>query len=395
MPDEAPWADRLGRKAWRLLGAALVIVFVGLRPSVAQESEDASLLAIREEVERLRAELGGFDERESGILARLERLSLERLLREEEIRGLGLERRRTERQAGAARRRAAQLRDRLEEQKAYLASALRQAYKLGRLREYRLMLEIRSPEDFGRAFRYISDWSHADADRIAAFRRTHAELASEEATLAARLEELDRIGAAQGLRREELERNRGSHREALRQVEDERDAGRQAVKELEEAAGRLEALLASLPEGDRQPIDGRLVDLSRLRGHLPWPAEGKVLVPYGDIRHPRFQTLTPHPGIDLEVAEGTPVHPIFGGRVAYSAWFRGYGNTVIVDHGGDTLSVYAHLRAPAVEVGQRVDPAVSLGPSGSTGSLRGPTLYLEIRHRGRTVDPAKWLRPLP
>lgn len=377
----------------RCLGC--VVLAAALAASAPGAQDDGSLQAIRREVERLREELARFDERQLGVLGSLERLSLERLLLEEEIRALEQERAATERAAADARAASEELRVRLEAQRGDLAWSLRQAYKLGRLRQYRLMLDVADPDDLARAYRYISEWSRADAARIADFRRTAADLERQEAALQARLADLARLLAGEAERREGLERNRVSHEESLRRLDGQRQARREAVKELEEAAGRLEALVASLPEGERLPVDGRLVDLESLRGFLPWPAAGKVVVPYGEVRHPRFRTVTPHPGIDIAVAEGSPVRPVFGGRVVYADWFRGYGNTVIVDHGRGTVSVYAHLRRPDVRVGDAVDPSTPLGLSGSTGSLAGPMLYFEIRHQGRTEDPLLWLRPEP
>ena len=137
------------------------------------------------------------------------------------------------------------------------------------------------------------------------------------------------------------------------------------------------------------------MDLYRFRGHLPWPVGGSVKVPFGDIRDRRFGTSIPHPGIDIAVPEGTPVQAIFGGWVVFADWFRGYGNTVMVDHGGGVLSVYAHLRSLGVKTGERVDPSTRVGVSGSTGSLGGPVLYLEIREGGEAVDPRRWLAPAP
>jgi len=373
------------------------VLLLAVWPGLAQESEpaDASVTAIRREVERLRAELADFDAQQSGVLASLDRLSMERLILEEEIRALEAERGGLERRVAATRARTSELEVRVEEETIYLAAALRQAYKMGRLRYYRTLLEVEDPELFARAYRYINVWSRADGDRLDAFRDAVAQLAAERQALGGRIAEVGRNREESQARRGGLERNRATQQATLSRIQEERDAGEEAFKELEEAAGRLEVLVTSFAGESPIPVDGNLVDLTTLKGHLPWPAEGKVAVPFGSIRHPRFGTLTPHPGIDIAVAPGTAVRPIFGGRVVYAEWFRGYGQTVIVDHGGGTTSIYAHLKYPRVELGDRVDPEDSLGPSGSTGSLRGPLLYLEIRHRGETVDPLEWLRPAP
>jgi septal ring factor EnvC (AmiA/AmiB activator) len=382
------------RTAWPAL-AALLALLCGAAHGEQDAGGSATLDAIRKEVDRLRVELSRFDEEESGILGSLERLSVERLLLEEEIRGVDLETAASEEAAEESRRRSAELEGRLAEGRRYLSASLRESYKMGRLRHYRLLLEAEDATAFARAYRYLSDWTRADSERVARFLEDAAELQSTQEALALRLEELDRLRTEGEDRRQALERNRASRLRALRRVEEERAAGTAAFLELEEAAGRLADLVSSLPGGQPVPIDGRLVDLYRFRGHLPWPVSGPVTVPFGDVLDPRFGTRVPHPGIKIAVDEGTIVRPVFGGWVVFAEWFRGYGNTVMVDHGGGLLSVYAHLRAVDVERGDQVSPASQVGRSGSTGSLAGPVLYLEIREGGKAVDPRRWLAPAP
>ena len=375
------------------MSAALALWILAAASAAPPPVDDPAIEVLRQEEARLRRELGRFDVEEAGILGTLERLSLERLLLEQELRRLTAERRRTTAAIAAAGARAEVLANRIEARKTSLAFALREAYKLGRLREVRILLTIRDPTELGSAARYLAEWSRADAARVQQFRADAAALAGERAQLAVHQEELARLGREAGQRETTLARNREEQEGALRRLEGERAAGRESLKEIEEASGRLQALLASLPAGERVPVDGALIDMRTLRGHLPWPVPGAVLVPFGDQRHPRFRTVTPHPGIDLEAPEGSEVRPVFGGRVVYSDWFRGYGNTVIVDHGDGVLSIYAHLRELSKAVGATVDPTTILGRSGSTGSLLGPRLYLEIREQGRPIDPLQWLHP--
>jgi len=375
------------------LTTALLVWVLAAAGGTAAPPDDPAIEVLRQEEARLRRELRRFETEEAGILGTLERLSLERLLLEQELRRLTAERRLTTAAIAAAGAHADELAARIEARKASLAIALREAYKLGRLREVRLLLTIRDPAELGHAARYLAEWSRADAARVQEFRSDAAALEAERTELAARHQDLARLGREATQREVTLDRNRDEQQVALRRLEGEREAGRESLKEIEEASGRLQALLASLPPGERVTVDGGLIDLRTLRGHLPWPVPGPVVVPFGDQRHPRFRTVTPHPGIDLEAPEGSEIRPVFGGRVVYADWFRGYGNTVIVDHGDGLLSIYAHLRELSQPVGAKVDPATVLGLSGSTGSLLGPRLYLEIREQGRPIDPLQWLHP--
>jgi septal ring factor EnvC (AmiA/AmiB activator) len=375
------------------VNAAFLLAIMAATGAPPMPLDDPAIEVLRQEEARLRRELRRFDTEEAGILGTLERLSLERLLLEQELRRLTVERRQTTAAIAAAGARAELLAARIEARKTSLAFALREAYKLGRLREVRILLTIRDPAELGSAARYLSEWSRADAERVEAFRADAKALATEREQLAARQQDLLRLGREASEREATLARNHEEQETALRRLEGERAAGLESLKEIEEASGRLQALLESLPPGERVTVDGGLIALRTLRGHLPWPVPGAVLVPFGDQRHPRFRTVTPHPGIDLEAPEGSEVRPVFGGQVVFSDWFRGYGNTVIVDHGDGLLSIYAHLRELSQTVGAKVDPATVLGRSGSTGSLLGPRLYLEIREHGRPIDPLQWLHP--
>ena len=114
---------------------------------------------------------------------------------------------------------------------------------------------------------------------------------------------------------------------------------------------------------------------------------------YGAQVHPRFGTKTFRNGIDIDVPEGTSITAVAAGQVLYTGWFRGYGNLIIVDHGGEYYTLYAHASNIRVAEGDEIKQGQAIGTVGDTGSLQGPRLYFEVRHGGRPQDPAQWLRP--
>jgi murein DD-endopeptidase MepM/ murein hydrolase activator NlpD len=97
-----------------------------------------------------------------------------------------------------------------------------------------------------------------------------------------------------------------------------------------------------------------------------------------------------HDGVDVQVPEGTPVHAMRRGRVTHAGALGAYGLTVILDHGGGTESLYAHLSRIDVATGEDVSDDQPVGLSGSTGNATGPHLHFEIRRGGRAEDPV-WL----
>ena len=130
-----------------------------------------------------------------------------------------------------------------------------------------------------------------------------------------------------------------------------------------------------------------------MRGRLEWPAAGRVVEEYGIRVNPRFGTKTFRNGIDIDAVEGSNVHVVFPGHVLYTGWFRGYGNLIIVDHGSEYYTLYAHVADMKVAEGDDVRQGQVIGTVGDTGSLQGPRLYFEVRYQGKPQDPAHWLRP--
>src|SRR5699024_676826 len=97
-------------------------------------------------------------------------------------------------------------------------------------------------------------------------------------------------------------------------------------------------------------------------------------------------------GILLDVPDGTPVRAIHAGRVSYTDWVRGYGLITIIDHGDSYLSLYGHSQTLLKEVGDWVNPGDVIALAGNSGSADRSGIYLEIRHRGQTINPRTWIR---
>jgi septal ring factor EnvC (AmiA/AmiB activator) len=156
------------------------------------------------------------------------------------------------------------------------------------------------------------------------------------------------------------------------------------VHELEAADRELSGIIAAMNESET-------TGFGALKGRLPLPADGAVEVGFGKVVNPRFNTVTVQKGLDIRAAEGSPVVAIAPGKVVFAGWLRGYGNLLVLDHGGGYHSLMAHLAELGKAVGDPVQTGELLGTVGDTGSLKGAYLYFELRKRGQAVDPAPWL----
>lgn len=124
-----------------------------------------------------------------------------------------------------------------------------------------------------------------------------------------------------------------------------------------------------------------------------WPAKGPLTSPFGL----RSGGLLPdlHRGVDIDVPVGTEVRAMVGGRVRFAGTQSGYGRVIWLDHGGDLLSVYAHLSTIQVQAGDEVRGGQVIGLSGESGNVTGPHLHFEVWRNGREVDPVPLLGRFP
>lgn len=132
-------------------------------------------------------------------------------------------------------------------------------------------------------------------------------------------------------------------------------------------------------------------DFRELKGKLIWPASGRIISKFGRQWNPKLKTTTENPGIDIKGKPGTPVHTILGGIVTTITFIRGYGTTIIIDHGGGFYSVYSHVTKVSTNIDSEVQVNDIIAYMGDSGSISGSQLHFEIWGRGQKLDPEKWL----
>ncbi|WP_296002305.1 peptidoglycan DD-metalloendopeptidase family protein [Rugamonas sp.] len=138
------------------------------------------------------------------------------------------------------------------------------------------------------------------------------------------------------------------------------------------------ALAPAAPEGA----------FASLRGELRAPVAGKVAAKFGSKRGdgPSWK------GVFIRASEGSDVHAVAAGRVVFAEWLRGFGNLIIVDHGGQYMSIYGNNQALLKRAGDIVKGGETIANAGNSGGNEESGLYFELRHQGRAFDPATWVK---
>ena len=128
-----------------------------------------------------------------------------------------------------------------------------------------------------------------------------------------------------------------------------------------------------------------------LKGQLPWPAEGRIIAKFGRQWNSKLKTTTENPGIDIKGQPGSPIRTVLGGVITTITYIRGYGTTIIVDHGGGFYTVYSHVTNIQTVVDGQVRNGDIIAYMGDSGSINGSKLHFEIWGKGQKLDPEKWL----
>jgi murein DD-endopeptidase MepM/ murein hydrolase activator NlpD len=193
------------------------------------------------------------------------------------------------------------------------------------------------------------------------------------------------------------EQNLATARQAIEDQQGEllavRGERQATLDQIDDQVGRLESIRADLQAEIQEQI-AAASGLSTLpagpmsapsAAGLIWPLDGPVSSGFG------YRWGRMHEGIDISVAEGTPIRAAKAGTVIMASYNGGYGNYTCVDHGSGLSTCYAHQSGFAAAAGQSVDQGQVIGYSGNTGSSTGPHLHFEVRINGVAQDPMGYL----
>jgi murein hydrolase activator len=403
-----------------LLRLLLVILALSLAaPAAGQQKKDSGDLsdkerALQQTQKRLkeeRAKAADARKREAGLLSELETIDRRLNDKRKQVALLDGRIKRTQAEVGDLQRDVVRLEGQRAGQEDAMALRLRAIYRL-QVQGGALPVLLSGDDPVAQAvrLRHLTTLATVDARMIQEYRVTSEGLADRKGKLEARRVEMSALRSEAENEKTEADREAAKRRVILARVRDERAYHDRMVGELGEATRRLEAFIRDLQEKRRvavakippptskppKAVPGEStpgVGLGAMRGRLEWPASGRVVEEYGMRVNPRFGTKTFRNGIDIDAVDGSSVHAVFPGHVLYTGWFRGYGNLIIVDHGNEYYTLYAHVADMKVAEGDDVKQGQVIGTVGDTGSLQGPRLYFEVRYQGKPQDPAQWLRP--
>lgn len=370
-----------------VLGALLVIVYSPA--GLAQSDEQATrqqLDALGQEIESLTQRLSTTGEARDSAERELREVETELADTHQRLDALQAERRQLDDEMTQLR----QHRDRLEDEQASQYAALSQQlaalYRLGPTPQLKLLLNQGDPAELDRMQAYLNRFTQARNERLADIARLDTALADTEQALNERQTRLASVATeldAQRVRLAERTSDRrnvvatlddryGSEADRLADLNDNREQAERKLREIQEELARLDAPTPS-------------TQITRTQGDLPWPVQGAITTTFNRRDGVHYN------GIVIQASAGTQVNAVHAGRVVFADWMRGFGNLLIIDHGDQIMTLYAHLQQFSVRPGQQVSRGDEIGRVGDSGGQSSNALYFEVRQSGKPINPQRWI----
>jgi septal ring factor EnvC (AmiA/AmiB activator) len=322
--------------------------------------------------------------KESSILESLHTMETELYKKERELEQMEVQLNQTRERLHQTKNQITMLSKGMERTKEALFSRMTALYKMGRIPPEIFLLTSQPYVDLLRIDKYLRVIIDFDARLVDTYRyqmalkeRYQEELTQDQFQWQQNISDVEK-------KKGEIKKVRERKRALLKSIQDQRVVYQKVIGELEERAKELQTLIGKLEQEKSLFAYGK-PKYETLKGKLNPPVQGKVISFFKE----RGQN-----GIEIKAPMGTEIKAVLSGKILYADWFKGFGNVVIIDHGDHTFTVSAYCSQLLKKAGDTISQGDTIALIGSAGSLKGPCLYFEIRHRGRPQDPLNWISHL-
>ena len=290
------------------------------------------------------------------------------------------------------------IKNKILDQQTYLEKLFYQQYISGEHEYLKLLLAQKNPNQISRELYYYGYISRARTEDINIYRSDLKELQTIFDEANKKTKEIISIQTKQAEKKETLEKEEIKYKKLLAGISKEVTKGRNEILKLKDDEKRLSVLVTKIINAKKRSLKKdkeNLPDASlnkkgfkRNKGKLNLPVDGKIVNSFGSQKKGGVTWR----GLFISAPVGIDVIAIADGKVVYANWIRGFGNVLIVDHGGDYMSLYGNNEILTKKVDETVRGGDIIAAVGNSDRNRESGLYFELSHEGEPFDPLKWIK---
>lgn len=338
---------------------------------------------LNREIEEYKKKISQSQTSEKSVLKELERLEDELALSEKELAYIKASIEYVSAEIDKTKAEVAAIEERLAAQKAAFDARLVSMYKAGRTSYVDILLTSSSLSDLMARLHYLKQLATDDTALIESYTNDRLDLVAKKESLESRLSQLVDLRASEEEKRQTVISRSMDREKYLAKIQSEKAQLEKALDEMERQSEALAKVIAEAQAKGQLPA--RTLSMQ-------WPVTGYWITSYyGNRVHPVLGYTRFHSGIDYAADYGVPIKAAESGTVISAGVNGGYGNCVIIDHGGGISTLYGHAQKLLVKTGDVVTKGQTIALVGSTGLSTGPHLHFEVRVNGQTTDPLEWL----
>lgn len=344
--------------------------------------------------DKLKSKLNEFKEnskKEEAVTRKLKDINRNLRKKEEELKNYGKQLSQTQSEIRKLSGEIDQLSTKLESNMQYLRDIIIAFYKQQYDSNALILLSANDYQDMIQKMKYASLLAHYDSSVINQYGEEIKKINDKKEQMEALQKNLSDEEKIARMKKNKLNEDSRNKDKLLAELKAKRAVYEQKIRELEGSSQKVQAMLADIKSKELpKSIEGN--GFVSLKGKLSWPIDGEILTLYEKNDELPTGTSALKSGIEIRSKPGIAAGAVAGGRVVYTDTYEGYGRVVIIDHGDGYHSLYGNLSETSLEKGNIVIQGSRVGTPVKSKTLDVPSLYFEIRHKGRPVDPMAWLQ---
>ena len=364
------------------------------------KDENEKLKKIEEQIKSVKNELSNLQKKEGDYLESLHKIEKLLMETEKELQRIEKDLELTTKEIKQIEQELISENKNLKNKATILESKLREMYKRSKTNYLVFILRSESFYDFFTRYRYLKNILEQDVANINDVQEQLKKIESKKLSRENREEILNILKKEVEKEKENIKASLEAKQSIIKKINSQKTAYVTSLEELEHSSLEIKNIIenvykkqkeVSLQKETSQPVENPGITLKPQKGIFALPVQGKLISNYGRQKNADFNTYTFNSGIDISAPLGEVVFAAGGGDVIYTGLIKGYGQIIIIDHGGRTTTLYAHLSKVLVENGTKVKKGQIIGQVGDSGGVASSRLHFEVRVEGKPTDPMNWL----